>query len=136
MATVYEKLKKIDGLKQYKRKVDQLAEGNNYVMRTILQLNFDKNIDLGFPEGAPPYKQNEEKFKDTDKKVISNFGAVMQKGDHQWAREKVFIDILEALNYNDSELICKCKDKKLEEVFPTITKELVAEAIPQLKQIL
>ena len=136
MATVYERLKKIDGLKQYKRKVDQLAEGNNYVMRTILQLNFDKNIDLGFPEGAPPYKQNTEKFEDTDKKVISNFGAVMQKGDHQWAREKVFIDILEALNYNDSELICKCKDKKLEEVFPTITKELVSEAIPQLKQIL
>ena len=46
MATLYEKLKKIDNLKQHKRKSDQLREVEDFTIRSIFQASYGKNIDF------------------------------------------------------------------------------------------
>ena len=47
-------------------------------------------------------------------------------------RETMFINILEGLHPLEAEIICLCKDKKLGEKYK-ITKEIVAEAYPEIK---
>ena len=47
-------------------------------------------------------------------------------------RETMFINILEGLHPLEAEIVCLCKDKRLGEVYK-ITKEIVAEAYPDIK---
>ena len=47
-------------------------------------------------------------------------------------RESMFINILEGLHPLEAEIVILCKDKKLGEVYK-ITKEIVAEAFPDIK---
>ena len=47
-------------------------------------------------------------------------------------RESMFINILEGLHPLEAEIVILCKDKKLGEVYK-ITKEIVAEAYPDIK---
>ncbi len=47
-------------------------------------------------------------------------------------RETMFINILEGLHPLESEILCLCKDKKLQTKYK-ITKEVVAEAYPDIK---
>ena len=59
MATIYETLEKIDKLKQHKRKVDQLKDAGDFVVLTIIQGAYNKNINFNMPPGAPTYETNE-----------------------------------------------------------------------------
>ncbi len=47
-------------------------------------------------------------------------------------RETMFINILEGLHPLEAEIVALCKDKRLGEVYK-ITKEIVAEAYPDIK---
>ena len=49
-----------------------------------------------------------------------------------WTREKYFASILERIDAKDAEIVVAMKDKKLTELFPTVTKDLIKEAIPGL----
>lgn len=46
-------------------------------------------------------------------------------------RENIFIQLLEGLHPLEAELLCLCKDKKLQEKYK-ITKEMVSEAYPDI----
>lgn len=46
-------------------------------------------------------------------------------------RENIFINLLEGMHPLEAEIICLCKDKKLQEKY-NITKEIVAEAYPDI----
>ncbi len=46
-------------------------------------------------------------------------------------RENIFINLLEGLHPLEAEIICLCKDKKLQEKYK-ITKEIVSEAYPDI----
>jgi hypothetical protein len=47
-------------------------------------------------------------------------------------RENIFINLLEGLHPLEAEIICLCKDKKLQEKYK-ISKEIVSEAYPDIK---
>ena len=133
MATIYETLEKIDKLKQRKRKVDQLKEAGDFVMLTIIQGAYNKNIKFNMPPGAPPYEINEgaEEKEITKKSLGLMVQMVMDTNMVQWKREKVFTDFLKSINPQDAELVIAMKDKDLTSVFPTINKELAQEAFPK-----
>ena len=132
MATIYETLEKIDKLKQHKRKVDQLKEAGDFVLLTIIQGAYSKNIDLKMPPGAPPYETNEgAEEKEVTKKALGTMvRTIMDTNIIQWKREKIFTDFLKSINPQDAKLVIAMKDKDLTSVFPTINKELAQEAFP------
>ena len=133
MATIYETLEKIDKLKQHKRKVDQLKDAGDFVVLTIIQGAYNKNIKFNMPPGAPPYEINEgAEEKEVTKKALGIMvQTVMDTNIVQWKREKIFTDFLKSINPQDAELVIAMKDKDLTSIFPTINKELAQEAFPK-----
>ena len=49
-------------------------------------------------------------------------------------RERIFIQLLEAIDPDDAELIISIKDKKLPKKYARVTKALVAEAFPGISK--
>ena len=132
MATVYETLEKIDKLKQHKRKVDQLKEAGDFVVLTIMQGAYSKNINFKMPPGSPPFETNKgaEKNEVTKKALWNMCQRVMNHKSPQWQREKIFTDFLKSINPKDAELMVAMKDKDLTSIFPTLNKELAKEVFP------
>ena len=51
---------------------------------------------------------------------------------HQWDRERIYTQILESVSEDDAKILVAMKDKDMTTLYPTITKELVREAYPNL----
>ena len=47
-------------------------------------------------------------------------------------RESIFIDLLQGLHPLEAEILCLCKDKKLQEKYK-LTKEIAGEAYPDIR---
>lgn len=133
MKTLTETLNEITtAAKQKKTLAKKLKESESYVLLTLLQGNFSDKIQFPFPEGPPPFRKKEEKVEVT-KDIINKLGSCITKAPGNIiAKEKTFIDLLEAIHEDDAELICLMKDKKLEEKYPKLTAEVVKEAFPNL----
>ena len=131
MSTLYEKLKKIDDLKQHKRKIDQLREVEDFTIRSIFMAAYGKHIDFKMPTGAPPYKPNEEGELPSHQEFNDIIKKIMNFNDKQYMREKYFIDLLNKIHEDDVQIFVAMKDKKITDVFPSFTREVMAEAIPK-----
>ena len=46
----------------------------------------------------------------------------------------IFLEVCESIPVNEADMLCFAKDKALVELYPTITKELVAEVFPNYVQ--
>tara|TARA_Y100001937_G_scaffold22950_1_gene32865 strand:- start:5 stop:613 length:609 start_codon:yes stop_codon:yes gene_type:complete len=71
----------------------------------------------------------------TIRREAKHFYRFIKGGDdglNNLRRESMFINILEGLHPLEAEIVILCKDKKLGEVYK-ITKEIVAEAYPDIK---
>ena len=111
--------------------VDQDAE--SFMLRSIFQANYTKGIDFKMPEGAPPYTPNENEEKSLDSKAFNDYiKKSMNFRDKQYVREQHFINLLQDVAPKDAELLVAMKDKKVTDIFPTLTKELIKEAFPKL----
>jgi len=137
--SLYQSLKEIDDYKQRKRKIDALkGQLKVFPVITVLQGSFDDRINLEMPAGTPPLEPREDEDLAKlptvmEEKSYKQFGTFADKSIHQWKREKNFTSFLCAIPEEDIPVIIAMKDKKLTEIFPSITKELVKEAIPELK---
>ena len=131
MATLYEKLKKIDKLKQRKRKIDQLKEIEDFTIRSIFQANYTKSIDFKMPPGAPPYTPNENGKLLEHEKFNRVIGKMMNFRQRQWEREQHFIDLLNKVHKDDAPIFVAMKDKTITEIFPSLTRDVMAEAYPK-----
>ena len=114
-----------------------LQQANLRPLRTILALAFDKNIVLDLPEGAPPFKRD-------SREPVGLSSASLYTESRRLARllpsdplkatrkEMIFVQILEGIHWQEADLVVAAKDKKLEEVYPNITREIVRKAFPTL----
>ena len=59
---VPEILKQVNDAKTKAERVRVLEANNIRPVRNVLALNFDKNIELDLPEGAPPYNKDKEEY--------------------------------------------------------------------------
>ena len=133
---VFEVLKKICTLKQHQRRVNLLREYSNYEMHTILLANFNPALVFDLPEGAPPYEADDtapDRTRSTMRNTCKQFPFLL-KGNSIPAikKESIFKTMLEGVYSEDAKVIIAAKDKKLTELFPEVTEELVREAIPNL----
>ena len=127
----------VNDAKSKAERIRILQANNLRPLRTILALAFDKNIELDLPEGAPPFKRDEREpvgLSSASLYTESRRLARCAKGDPLPTRKKemVYIQILEGIHWTEADLVNKAKDKKLEDLYPNITREIVRKAFPTL----
>ena len=134
----YEQLDRIEAEKNETKKEALLKEfGSKTPCNFILSLNFNKKVKLDLPEGMPPLD-----VKDMDSQTHPDFmgllGANVSRLRHcvvgsdlkKFKKEQMFYDVLINCPLKDAEILCSAKDKALTELYPSITKELVAKVFP------
>lgn len=114
-----------------------LQSNNVRPLRTILALAFDKNIVLDIPEGVPPFKRDEREpvgMSSASLYTESRCLARLLPSDplNKTRKEMIFIQMLEGIHFSEADALIKAKDKKLEEMYPNITREIVRKAFPTL----
>lgn len=107
--------------------VEKLKENDTFIVRTILQANFNEKIKFPFPPGEPPYEKKKKKVPFTDD-MIRNLGrcSTFAKG-LPIEKERVFIDLLENIYSSDAKILCLVKDRKLAEKYPSITEDVIKD---------
>lgn len=103
-------------------------------IKIILHYTYHKNVVMALPEGDPPYRPME---------IPKNMGLnrlpaeirkfqylLPQTNLNQFKREKIFIELLEALSPEEAKLVLMVKNKKLE--YKGITRKLVEEVFPEI----
>lgn len=133
--SVYEMLENVDKEKTKAKKVALLQEyGQTNAVKVILDFTFDAAWRWLLPEGAPPYTPSPKEadlqhvlkadYRRLQYFVNSQNGSALKP----LRRETMFVEMLEAVDFNDAKLLVAVKEKKLP--FKTITKKLVMEAFP------
>ena len=145
-----EVLQRVSNAKTKAKKVEILHEYRSDALVKILLCNFAKSIRFVFPEGETPYRPL-DRPKGVDHQVLFNehrllekfivkningvliFGCSRQQRPNiqQLKKENLWIQILESLHPEESELLDLVKDKKLTTRYK-ITRQNVIDAFPEL----
>ena len=131
---VAEFLEKVSKLKKRDEKVAALKMNDSFVLRTTLQAAFDPRIKFLLPEGEVPYNQN--KLPDQEGNYINLARKLIYFVEGPYTnmrsskREQMFIELLEAVDKHDADMLVHIKDKKLP--FKGIDVNIIKEAFPGL----
>ena len=105
------------------KKIEILQEYESDALKSILIWNFDQTVISLIPEGAVPYTKNEVPV-GTDhtslRREWKNLYHFVKGGNDKISairRETMFIQMLEGLHPEESEIICLVKDKALEDKY-------------------
>jgi hypothetical protein len=117
------------------RKEVLMKYSNIPAFKDILRGTFDDSLQFNLPEGKPPYTPNKpESTPSTLLKKHKEFGYFVNGGPGtnipSFKREKMFINMLEAIHPKDAEIVL-CMVSKTSPV-KFLTKKLVQEAFPNL----
>ncbi len=133
---VFEILEKVSNAKTKKEKITLLRENDIMPLRDVLRGTFDDAIQWNLPDGVPPYTPNipesppSSLFKQHLKFKYFVKGLRESSGLNPIRRERMFIDILEAIHPRDAEILVEMINKKSS--VKGLTKELIKEAFPGL----
>lgn len=156
----FEVLNLASSQKTNEKKVEILKKYEHDSLKAIFIWNFDESVISLLPEGDVPFFGDNtmktttmsERIEDAIKQMSdSSIGAIDQKystlrkeytilynfvkgGNDSLngiRRENIFVNLLEGLHPLESEILCLCKDKKLQTKYK-LTKEIVAEAYPDI----
>ena len=147
---ITEVLQRVSNAKTKGEKVKILQEYKSPALTKILLCNFAKSVSFVFPSGKTPYEpldrpkgvQHQTLFNEQrmlDKFITKTVGGVTYFGCsgstkpsiQQLKKEHLWIQLLEALHTEESELLDLMKDKKLNSKYK-ITKQNVIDAFPEL----
>jgi len=138
-AQVYEILEELDSCTTKQRKVDLInTKYNNHTpLQYVLRWNFDRSIKSLLPEGEPPFDK-ERKDGDSPQalwsylKMFPNFvDSAQGRQLPELKRENLFIEMLDALDLEEANVIVLAKDGKLDEKY-SITLDVVNAAYPDI----
>jgi len=119
-------------------KQEILLRNQSPAMLDLLKLNFNPFMKMNLPEGEPPFK------KETDTPIGYSDVTLYQVARrlYVWVdpnvnitktrKEQQFIQLLEGIHWTEAELLCKVKDKKLTDMYPSLTEELIRQTFPGL----
>ena len=120
------------------KKVELLQQYRTDALVSILIWNFDDSIISMLPEGEVPFNRNDVPV-GTDhtslRKEWKNLYHFVKGGNDSLSktrRESMFIQLLEGLHADEADLICKVKDRRLEEDYK-INLSIIKEAYPDIK---
>ena len=147
---ISEVLQRVSNAKNKTEKVKILQEYKSPALTKILLCNFAKNISFVFPEGKTPFTPLErpkgvnhqmlfsehrllEKFITKTVGGVTYFGCSgsTKPSVQQLKKENLWIQLLEALHTEESEVLDLVKDKALTDRYK-ITKQNVIDAFPEL----
>jgi hypothetical protein len=108
--------------------------GATLPLNMLLSLNFDSTLALDLPEGMPPHKRDEQTHFDLFAPLASQLvrlkACLKTSKIKKMDKERVFIQVIENVSPAEADILIACKDRALTEMFPSITKELVAKVYP------
>lgn len=136
---VYEIFDLVQAASSDEERIKILQDNNCLAIRDVLKAAFDDSIKLSLPEGAPDYKDSLSKeglsptslmraTRDFVYFTTSGKGAPLK----QAKRETIFLQMLEGIHPRDAKIVIAMKDKKLQEEYPALTKDLVKATWPKL----
>jgi hypothetical protein len=131
-----EVLKVINDAKPGKEQEKVLFEyGVKPPINYLLALNFDSRIVVDLPQGMPPYNRDlvthpdfQGSLAQTIQRLRNCFKSVQLP---KFRKEAIFIQMLENCPPGEADVLVHAKDKALHEMYPNITKELVAKVFPK-----
>ena len=134
--SVYEMLQNVSKQETTEKKVAKLQEYSKQAkaLNIILDLVYNPKIQWLLPPGAPPYNPSPKEadlqhvLKADARRLQYFVNTVEGKKMKPLRRETMFIELLEAVDFNDAKLLIAIKDRKLP--FNGITKKLVQQAFP------
>lgn len=135
---VFEILEKVESAKTKKERVQILQDNEIMPLLDVLRGTFDTTIQWNLPEGTPPYTPNIPESAPSSLLRQHRQFKYFVKGLRESSslnpirRERMFIDVLEAIHPRDAEILVSMINKK--SPVKGLTKTLVKEAFPQLIQ--
>lgn len=131
--SISEIVNKAAELKTEKEKIAWLQQNNNTPLRMVLKYTYDPNVEFLVPDTAPPWKKNAyvgvEGMLYTEARRLKIF---IKGGGYdnlnQVKREQLFISLLEDIDNEDAELLCKMIAKK---PLKGLTKAVVKASFPE-----
>ena len=133
---IAEILSEISKIKDVQERQNALGTcANNRALIQILHATFHPEVKFLLPDGAPPFVKLEKSvdaqgtlYREAKKLYIFIDG--LAPNIHQLKRETLFVQLLEALDPDDADLVLGMKDKKM--IYPGITYDLVYNTFPGL----
>ena len=136
---ISEVLKEAGKLQSKQEKINYLKQMDSKPLRNILKGSYDDTIQFKLPKGESPYRKDDapKGYEPSNLYKQSSYFKYFFKGgqgDQVSAvrRERMFINVLEALHPDEAELVLTMKEKKLMGKYSGITPLLVTEAFPNL----
>lgn len=133
---IAELLEKASKFKKNEEKITFLRQHWSQPLGNIIQATLNPNIRFNLPEGAPPYKKNDLTGQETrlysEVRKLYLFIEGSKKNLNKVKREALFIEMLEAVDPRDAELLIAMKDKKWP--YKGLPVKLIKEAYPGLLQ--
>lgn len=122
------------------KRVEVLKKNENDTLKILLRLAHDPNVKWLLPEGAPPYKSTDA-ANDVQGRLyteLRRFYLFVEGGNppppamptHK--REKLFIELLESIDPDDSRTLIAIKDKNLTSIYSNVTPKIINKAFPNL----
>jgi len=140
---VFEILEEISNLKSDELKVKTLQEKyyDHTPLHRILKMSYCSSIVPMLPEGTPPFNRNDNPDGPNHASLweyIRIFPVIVRSAQSIKMRplqiERSFIEMLEAVDANEADVICKAKDKTIQKEYD-ISSEVVRQAFPVLNII-
>lgn len=117
-------------------KIAVLRKHDSLALRRVLKFIFDENLIKLLPDSNPPYKKNPHSGSEMvlysqarTLKIYIRDGGYNDLA--QYRREMLFIELLEALDAKDAELLCAGLDENPK---IGIGKKIIYEAFPDLNE--
>lgn len=133
---IAEILWEISKIKNFQEQQAALATcANNTALIQVLHATFHPEVRFLLPDGTPPFTKLQKSvdaqgtlYREAKKMYLFIEG--LAPDIHQLKRETLFVQMLEALDPDDADLVLGMKDKKM--IYPGITYNLVYSTFPGL----
>ena len=131
---VFEMLEKTSSLDE---RIAVLKNNTTYCIELLLQLAFIPGVKFDLPEGAPPYRVDDNppglQASPLKKQIdmLRRF-LISNKELDRLRKETLYIRLLENVHAKDAEIIIATKDQKLSELYPLLNVSLIKKALPHL----
>jgi hypothetical protein len=131
--SISEILKKCSEFKKKEERVEALRINCNEACKIIIQYMFHPEVKFSLPEGKPPFKYfefDEPNALHSEARRLYLFLEGVNPDMRQVKRENLFLDILQAVNPEDADLLIAMKDKT--SPYTGLTQEVAFAAFPEL----
>lgn len=136
---VYEIFSLVQRAQTEEERIKVLKQNDCLAVRDILRASFDDFIEFTLPKGVPDYKSFLSKEGIAPTNLIRNTNQFTYfvkhgEGDKMTAikREGVFLRLLEGIHPEDAKILVAMKEKRLQEEYTSLSKDLVKKVWPKL----